>query len=95
MLTISIFVDRDPPEGEGERTVRVVRAVAARFPAAVAVEVLPLDGERAEELGLRMGPAVVEGEMVLSVGEPLSAGRLKRYIEARLEEESSSTPGGD
>ncbi len=95
MLTISVFVADGPPAGEGARAVRVVQAAAARFPGQVSVEVLPLDGERAEELGLRIGPAVVEGEMVLSVGEPLSAGRLKRYLETRLSEEAPSASGGD
>jgi len=84
VLTISVFTAGDPPEGEAARTVKVVQAVAARFPGQVGVEVLPLDGERAEVLGLQVSPTVVEGDMVLSVGEPLSAGRLKRYIEARL-----------
>ncbi|MBM3501472.1 MAG: hypothetical protein FJX74_22690 [Armatimonadetes bacterium] len=95
MLSISIFVTDDPPQGEDARTVRAVEAVAARFPGAVVVQLFPLDGERAEDLGLRMGPAVVEGDMVLSVGEPISAGRLRRYIEARLGEEAPSAVGDD
>jgi len=86
VLTISVFVSNEPPEGEDARTVKVAEAVAARFPAQVTVEVLPIASERGEALGLRFGPTVVEGDMVLSVGEQLSAGRLKRYIEMRLGE---------
>ena len=84
MLTISVFVAKEPPEGDDARTVKVAEAVAARFPGQVAVEVLPIAGERGEALGLRVSPSVVEGDMVLSVGEQLSAGRLKRYVEMRL-----------
>jgi len=87
LLTIGVFVTGDPPQDEDARAVKVVEAVAARFAEQVRVEVLSIDGERAEELGLRLAPTVVEGDMVLSVGEPLSAGRLKRYVEARLGEE--------
>jgi hypothetical protein len=86
LLTIRVFVADDPPEGADARAVKVVRAVAARFERQVGVEVLPIAGERAEELGLRVTPTVMEGDMVLSVGEQLSAGRLKRYVEARLSE---------
>jgi hypothetical protein len=86
LLTISVFVAQDPPQGEDAQALRVVQAVAARFPETVGVELLSITGERAEKLGLRLSPTVVEGDMVLSVGEPLSAGRLKRYIEARLTE---------
>jgi len=86
MLTISVFISTNPPEGEDARTVKVAEAVAARFPGQVTVEVLPIAGERGEELGLRVSPSVVEGDMVLSVGEQLSAGRLKRYVEMRLGE---------
>ena len=86
MLTISVFVSNEPPDGEEARAVKVVQAVAARFPGQVTVEVLPVAGERGEALGLRLSPTVVEGDMVLSVGEQLSAGRLKRYIEMRLGE---------
>jgi len=95
LLTISVFVAGDPPQGEDARAVKVVQAVAARFPETVGVELLSIDGDRAEELGLRISPSVIEGGMVLSVGEPLSAGRLKRYIEARLGEEGEPGPGGD
>lgn len=90
MLTISVFVASDPPQGEDAHTLKVVEAVAARFPGEVAVEVLPITGEKAEALGLRLSPTVVEGGLVLSVGEPLSAGRLKRYVEAQLREQSAS-----
>ena len=86
MLTVSVFVSADPPQGDDARAVKVARAVAGRFPGRVTVEVLPIAGDRAIELGLRIGPTVMEGDMVLSVGEQLSAGRLKRYIEARLAE---------
>jgi hypothetical protein len=86
LLTIRVFVADDPPQGTDARAVKVARAVAARFEGQVAVEVQPIAGERAEELGLRVSPTVMEGDMVLSVGEQLSAGRLKRYIEARLSE---------
>lgn len=86
VLRISVFVSGEPPEGADAQVVKVVRAVAARFPNRVTVELLPIRGGTAERLGLQVSPTVLEGDMVLSVGEPLSAGRLKRYIEARLSE---------
>ena len=86
MLTLTVFVSADPPQGDDARAVRVLTAVADRFPDRVAVEVLPIGGDRAADLGLSRSPTVIEGDMVLSVGEELSAGRLKRYIEARLAE---------
>jgi hypothetical protein len=87
LLTLSVFVAEDPPDGEAARAVKAAQAVAARFPGVVEVEVLPLGGGRAEDLGLRLSPTVVEGDMVLAVGEAPSAGRLKRYIQARLAED--------
>lgn len=84
VLTLRVFVNEDPPEGEAAHAVRVVQAAAARFPGRVEVAVLPLASEEASALGVSVSPTVVDGDMVLSVGGPISAGRLKRYLEAQL-----------
>lgn len=84
MLRLSVFVSADPPQGEDARAVHVVCAAAARFPGEVDVAVMPLAGEEAAALGLSVSPTVVEGDTVLCVGGQLSAGRLKRYLEAQL-----------
>ena len=90
MLTLTVFVAEGPLPEHETHVLKAVQAVAARFPERVTVEVLPISGERAEQLGLRVSPTVVEGGMVLSVGADLSAGRLKRYVEMRLAEVDGS-----
>jgi len=84
VLRLRVFVSADPPEGEDARAVRVVQAAAARFPGEVDIAVAPLGSDEAVALGLSVSPTVVEGDTVLSVGGQLSAGRLKRYLEAQL-----------
>ncbi len=86
MLKFKIFVAEIPPQDEEARVVRAVEAASQRFPDQVAIEVLPIDGAEAEEFGIQASPTVMEGGMALSVGPGLSAGRLKRYIEAQLGE---------
>ena len=86
MLTLTVFVAGEPQQELEARALRVAQAVAARYPDRVRVETQLLASERAEALGLRMAPTVVEGDLVLSVGGELSAGRLKRYVELRLGE---------
>lgn len=84
LLRIQVFVASVPPEDDDARAVRAVEAAAGRFPGQVEVEALPLDGPEGSELGLQMSPTVMAGGMAISVGGPISAGRLKRYIEAQL-----------
>ncbi len=84
MLRVRVFVNTDPPQGEDARVLHVVRAAIARFPDEVEVTVGSLTSEEAAALGLTTSPTVIEGDTVLSVGGQLSAGRLKRYLEAQL-----------
>ncbi|HJN18872.1 MAG TPA: hypothetical protein QGH10_25455 [Armatimonadota bacterium] len=84
MLKFQVFVTEIPPQDEDARVVRAVEAAAGRFAGKVEVDVLPLDGPEAETIGIQASPTVMEGGMALSVGPGLSAGRLKRYIEAQL-----------
>jgi hypothetical protein len=84
VLTLRVFVGTGPPQGEDARVLQVAKTAAARFPGEVEVAVMPIGGEEATELGLRGSPTMVGGGTVLSVGGQLSAGRLKRYLEAQL-----------
>ncbi|MCC6443492.1 MAG: thioredoxin family protein [Armatimonadetes bacterium] len=82
MILIKIFGDPDEPECK--RQMSIAKAVSERFPGQVEILAFSAESDEAMEYGIVRVPAVVADETILSVGNLVPAGRLKKYIGALL-----------
>ena len=67
---------------ESRRQIAILENVAQRFPV-LTIEVLPADGDDAADAGIMIAPGLVIEDLTLAVGQVLSAGRIRRFLQSR------------
>jgi hypothetical protein len=87
VVVIQVFVDLPSHASETANTaIRRAHAAVKRFGDCARVELVPIDSQRASDLGIAIEPTVAINGLVLAVGQAPSAGHLVRAIEAAVEE---------
>jgi len=82
MIQVKIFGNFDDPECKRQWT--IAKAVSERFPGEVEIATFSQESDEAMEYGIMRIPSVVVDDTILSVGNLVPAGRLKKYISAQL-----------